>query len=303
MKKITIQKGSILLLFIFAITQVQAHSKRKKADFSRSFKESYSINADATLSLDNDFTDVEIINWDKDEISIDVEINVNAKSEKEAEKWFNKILVEMTGNSHSVSLKTHLKKGNTSTSNNENWFVTATIHAPASINLDADMEFGNLTIDVITGVCTLDVEFGDVDADGFTNTNNDISIEYGDLEVATLACEEADVEFGEMKIGVLTSSCEISCDYSDVEIKMVSEGCTDLEIDVQFGKLDLTLASTSNFSLEASTSFGDIDLDSDFTIQEKDKGMFDLSYSATIGSGGGKIDIDSSYSDIKLRLK
>lgn len=300
MKKISIQKVSILLLFVLAITQIYANPTRKKGDYNRTFSESYSIDQYATLTLDNDFTDVEIINWDKNEISIEVEVNVNAKSEKEAEKWFNKILVEITGNSSNVKLKTSLKKGNSNCSNDEHWFVIATIHAPASISLDADMEFGSLTSEIIAGVCDIDMEFGNVDADAFPNDKNEISIEYGNFTTGVLACSKASVEFGGLEIGVLTSSCEISSEFSSVDIDMVAEACQNLEISVEFGSLDLGLASNSNFRIEASSSFGDIDLDHDITVRDKDKGMFDLSYSASIGSGGGNIEIESSYSDIEI---
>ncbi len=303
MKKIAIHKVSILLILIFAIGQIQASPKRKKGDYNRTFSQSYSINADATLTLDNDFTDVEIINWDKNEISIDVEVNVNAKSEKEAEKWFNKILVEITGNSNAVNLKTHLKKGNSNTCNDEHWFVIATIHAPASINLDAEMEFGSLTADIIAGKCTFDIEFGNVDANGFPNDRNEIDIEYGNFTTGILGCDNASVEFGGLEIGVLTSSCEINSEFSGVEIDMVANPCKNLDINVEFGSLDLVLPKNGSFNIEASSSFGDIDLDDDLQIVDKDKGMFDLSYEARLGAGNGKITISSSYSDVEIKTK
>jgi len=300
MKKIAIQKGSLILLFILAITQLQANPERKKTEYNRSFHESYSVNSDARLILETSFTDVEIINWDKDEIDISVDITINSRSESDAEKLFNKINIEMSGNSNTVNLGTSLKNG--TNTNNIDWSIKAVIYAPCGINLDATMEFGNLITQNIAGNCNIHVEFGNIDGT-FPSAKNDISIEYGNITAAVLGCKSVTVEFGAIEIGVLTSSCDISSDFSKVKIGAVTEQCDDLDISVEFGSLKLNLLPSSNFRIDASSSFGDIDFDGEFKIHDKDKGMFDLSYSASIGSGGGKINIDSSYSDINIKTR
>ena len=299
MKRTPIHKISFLLLFLFVFGQIQANPVRKKSEFTRTYEKSYAISNHALLILKHQFSNVEIINWNKNEVSITVDITVTAKTENRANEIFDKIIFDSDKSSNKVTVETYLK-GNNNCSNSENFSIEVTIYAPATISLDSEIEFGNFTLDTVNGACNLEIQFGNVEAKKLTNTDNEISIEYGNFEVDELACKQFSVSFGNLEAEKVLFLEELDISYGNAIIDRLDEACRDVEIDISFGSLELSLPSSGNYDMNIDSSFGDVDLSRDLNLISKEKDMFSASYRVTLGSGTNQITIDSSYSDVEI---
>ena len=76
-----------------------------------------------------------------------------------------------------------------------------------------------------------------------------------------------------------------------------------MNIDNQFGEIDLGFAKDAGFELDADLSFGDIDYPNSGTVKKSKDGHTSNSYEGHIGSsGGGTVNIDSSYGDISIDI-
>src|SRR5437763_1621081 len=92
---------SIILLSTLMCFQLQASD-----EYTKKISKSYDVNKDATLSVKNKFGKVHCENWDKNTISIDVTITVTASNQEKANKYFDKIRIDITGSNSLVTAVT-----------------------------------------------------------------------------------------------------------------------------------------------------------------------------------------------------
>jgi len=102
-------KLTLLVVSIFAFTLQSANAKE---EYKKNIKESFDISKDAKLVLKNKFGKIHCENWDKNSISIEVEITVDASNQEKANKYFEKINVDIKGNLFSnINNKEDIKIG------------------------------------------------------------------------------------------------------------------------------------------------------------------------------------------------
>ncbi len=187
----------ILFLSLFGVT---LHAQTE----SKHYEQSFAIDKKANLIIDTEFADVKIIPNDKPEIVMQVDVKVTCSKAEKAKKMVELIDVDMKQSGGDVKLDIDLG----SHFNNVELDVQAIIKAPVYVDLSTDMEYGNLSLNEITGRYDIEIEFGAVTVGKLLNDSPDNRL---DLEY----CEP--VIIGIMKKG------EISADFSDIKLKAAGD--------------------------------------------------------------------------------
>ena len=71
---------------------------------SKSFKETFNVNKDATVEIEATHADVNVTTWNKNQVSVEATIEIEGLSKKEAEKYLKNFHFEALGNSNKVRI-------------------------------------------------------------------------------------------------------------------------------------------------------------------------------------------------------
>jgi hypothetical protein len=300
-------KSSLLIILLIASASLQV---RATDEFTKKISKSFDVNKDATLSVKNKFGKVHCENWDKNSISIEVTITVQASSQEKANKYFDKIKVDLTGNSSMVTAVTSIEDNLFDKGNNE-MSIDYMISMPKTINLELTNKFGDIILAEVGGTATIDLGYGSIDAKrlsgsstkldiefsdgyiGYINSSN-IDLKYSDLKIDEATDMTGESKFSELEIGkidVLTletgydddfvgnvRNIDIEADFSDVEIRNVEQTLT---ANFDYGELKIKEVGKSFKLVDITNSFSDANVgfnpEASFRINATIK-MGDLTY-------------------------
>jgi hypothetical protein len=302
-----LNKNLFIGLFV-SLTSLQLYATD---EFTKKISKSFEVNKDATLSVKNKFGKVQCENWDKNTISIDVTITLHTTSQEKANKYFEQVNVEITGNSTYVSAVTDLD-GDIFGRNNCDLTIDYMIMIPRTINVELSNKFGEIIFAETSGSAAIDLGYGSLNVKRLTGENNKIEMQFSDgstigfmksatidLKYSELDIDEAvslngESKFTELNIGkvdVLTletgydddfietvRSMDIEADFSDIEVRQLTESMT---VNFDYGGLKVKEV-TRNFKLvDISSSFSDANIgfnpEASFRLSAMVK-MGDLSY-------------------------
>ena len=216
----------------------------KSDQVSKTYTESFSVNANATLKLDNQFGKINLISWDQNKVEITVEVNVEASSEEKAQKRLNQIDVMISGSNSMVKVITELNK--TSGNFKGEFSIDMEIKAPASMILDLNNEFGDVVITEWDGPAEINIEFGSLTANKFTSDQVSINLEFSKGSIGILNKAEIDVEYGDKFTLDKAKELDISGEFSNIDIGTVER----IIIDCEYGDFELDQANQVDFEGE-----------------------------------------------------
>ncbi len=246
------------------------------------------------------FTDIEIENWDKDQIDIRVEITAKGKNKKKADKLLSRILLIC----YSIPDKNELNGGiayvRRNTSKYHNLFdIKCVIKLPNSIQYSLCNRLGNITIPKIT------------------HPSSYICIKYGNLFINEMNLSEMssdkkeNIKVTHSRLNIRhCSNVSIFSEFSDVRIsKGKNINLNSLYSDDRFKKLDVLsynakhseLRIDSVDAINIKSDFTDIDIDLLNTqmIAESNYGNLEVDY---VSPQFKNIDIDIDNGDVELKI-
>jgi hypothetical protein len=249
--------GIILLTFIFLIPWINITAQ----DFTKDYSGKYDVDKGATLLIKNKFGDVKCVAWDENSVSINVTVKVDASSQEKANRVFDKISVELSGDRNLV-------KGTTTISNisNAEYSVNYDIRMPRWINIDLNNQFGDIYVDEIDGTAKIDLEYGSMNANAFNGANSDLTVKFSDVEIGFMKDGTLDIEYSKLKLkGV--ENLKLISRFNEINLGKLSS----LNLDSQYDEVDVENAgeviSVSRFT---ELDFGKINGDFDFDIEYGD---------------------------------
>jgi len=216
----------------------------KSEKVSKTYSESYDVNADATLKIANQFGKINLISWDKNQVEINVEVKVESGSEEKAQKKLNQIEVIISGSNNLVKVITEL---NSKSGNFKGEFsIDMDIKAPASMVLDLSNEFGDVIMTEWDGPAELNIEFGSFTANKFTSDQVNINLEFSDGNIGLLNKAEINLEYAGKFTLDKAKELEINAEFSDVDIESVER----ITVSAEYGGLDIGQANQVDFDGE-----------------------------------------------------
>lgn len=202
-----------------------------KETFKSSFKKEFDINRDALVEVSNAFGDVQCYNWDNNKVSIEVLVSVTAPDQKTADRVFDKISIDISGDKNMVRETTkisNIKERNVS------FHVMVNIYLPETSNLNISNKFGNIFLENVKGKTILKQAFGELQATELQNDNNEIHVEHGSMRIGTITEAQINIKHSELSIEK-AGNLRIDAGFTDMEIKDVKK----LVVDANFGSLEI----------------------------------------------------------------
>ena len=208
-----------LVFLILALITAPVFSSSKE-DFSKPIKKEFNISKGAVLSINSEFTDIKAINWAKDVISVEVIITVDAKNAEKAKSRFENVTMEIDGNEKQVTIITGLDKTYFGNKKNNNIDIEVLIYYPEHIQLDLNNEFGSNIFENISGIVNVDIAYGSFKAASITNSDVDIDMEFGKINIERIQSGTVDVAYGEFNT-TTAGVIKLNSEFSSNEIESI----------------------------------------------------------------------------------
>lgn len=273
---------TLMLLFITAGLTAQ--------ELKKSYHETYDVNSDAKVQIDNKYGQVNIQTWDKNQVMIDVEISVDAKNEKESQKVLDKINAKISGSNDLVKAIT-VFTGKLNCRNCE-MNIEYEVKMPASCMLDLKNEFGNAYVGELSGPAKIRVDYGNLELDGLTGKGNSVTVKFGNAEIGVVKASEMHIEYSNLELAK-AGYLDLYSRFNDIEIAEVSE----LVLDSQYDGVEI--GSGDDMNIKA--GFSDIEIGEVF-----DKLILNSSYGGVevlrVSGGFSLIDITSEFGSVDLGI-
>lgn len=253
-KSTTITKAVLIFSLLLVFACLSAFSQ----DYKKSYHGEYTVDKGAALVIKNKFGDINCQVWDQDRVTIDVTVNVDVSSQEKANRVFDKIDVQLSGNRTKVTGTTNI-----GSINNADFSVDYDIHMPSWISIDLDNKFGDITLPDIAGPATINVEYGALEARSLDGEKVDLTIKFSSAEVDRMKTGTVSVEYGSWEsedVGNLT----IKSRFSEVQAEKVGL----LNLDSQYDEVEFENASqVISVSRFSSLKFDEIKGDFDFDME------------------------------------
>ncbi|MFT5640167.1 MAG: hypothetical protein ACI9A7_000262 [Cyclobacteriaceae bacterium] len=274
----------ILVILFLSVSFVDAQNAERTEKLSRTFEVNGRI-----LKVINSFGDIELRNWNKNQIFIEIEITAKANNDDKVTRLLNKIDIDIEENSSSIHYETNLK--GLASKNSESFKIKYTIHLPSTVDVVLKQSFGDIIIDSRLGSSDIEVAYGNLKATDFESldlklsfgagvmtsaVNAEIELSYSNFSIEKIKQLKMVEKFSEVEINEV-DMLDMRGNYGDVSLQQVSIA----DIDAQFTGLKIG-ALTKSLVLKANYVSG-------FEIREVSPD-FEL------------IDISSKFSELELHL-
>ncbi len=295
----------IIGLFITFAAQAKEYGNIEK---KKSVIKIYDVTSKDNLLLDNQFGQVKINLWDKNEVRVDISITANANNDDRAQQYLDGVEIEDKKEGSQISIRTVINKNGNSnwswkSNNNEKNFVQIdyTVSMPKNTPLTVKNRFGATNIPVFRAPLIVVSKYGSFTATDLSGSKNDIDVSYGKADIQQMQNGNIDIaystldlvkaenlvlsnKFGKMKIGeVETLDGQIS--YSGGRIGNL-KGSSKIKLSFSGGfRIDQLNQSADNVDIQASYSSLVIPMENN-----------DCSFDVTVSYGGFKYPTDRKVS-------
>ena len=300
-----------LTVILPAYSQDSKDSKQEpKFKKQKSYSKSYNVSSGDKVTLENQFGEMKLITWDKNEVKVDVAISSGADDEATAQKILDRISIQDEKNGSGVSFKTKMAdsgkdrndKDDKNKHQNQKMNIDYTVYLPAGNKLDAKNQFGAMIVPDYRGEATLESQFGSLTTGKITNAKN-IKVAFGRANIGQVNNGKLDISFSSGSINKLVGDIDAKLQFCSALKINVDNDVKSLDIDNSYSTLYLDLSKNLSASYDISTSYGSFKNKSNFKIdaeeKEEKRGYNSTTkYAGKSGSGGNKISIHSSFGSI-----
>jgi hypothetical protein len=301
----------ITLLSISFLSPATAQDKQDKNEpkykKQKSYTKTYAVSGSDRISLDNQFGEMKLVTWEKNEVKVDVSITGSSDEEARAQKILDRISIQDEKNSSGVSFKTKMtdqdkewNKNDKEKHYNEGMKINYTVYLPSGNPLTAKNQFGPMTVPDYRGEATLESQFGSLTAGKITNAKN-IKVAFGKATLGQVNNGKIDIQYSTANINKLVGDVDLKVQFSGSVKVNVDNDVKSLDIDNSYSTLYLDLNKNLSASYNISTSYGSFRNKSNFKIEgdgEKKRDFMTSRYSGTSGGGSSKITVHSSFGSV-----
>ncbi|MCG1036861.1 hypothetical protein [Polaribacter sargassicola] len=232
----------ITLFFLFIPLLVTANDDKKKHEKNKVIKKVFSVNPNATVSLNNKYGNLNITTWDKNSVEIAVTITVQGDDLDDVKDKISGIDVIFNANKSFVEAETIIESNKSSwtswfkSSKNINYKINYDVKMPKTNSVDLDNDYGNIYLDNLDGKANIDCEYGKIAIGNLNATSNVINLDYSnsstihyikkgtiniDYSKLTVDISEnikAVADYSTLKFDK-TETIDFNCDYGSISIE------------------------------------------------------------------------------------
>ncbi len=273
-------------------------------EVTKEFHESYSADNNTKLVIENKYGNIDIKDWDQNQVKIDVIVKVKHSNSEKADKILSYIDVAFSESGNEIKAVTNFDdKFSDLRNNNTEISVDYTIQMPANINIDISNKYGNVFISEVTGHAVVNVKYGNLQANKIFHGNekplSEVNLKYTEAS----SIEEANwlkvnMKYAHLSIGKVKALVLVS-GYSEINVEEASSIVSEASYDgYRLGKLDnfVTTMKYSNVKIEQISDELSCETKySDFKVDYIPAGFESVKIDNKYGSFKIGIDEDASY--------
>jgi len=270
----------------------------------------YDVSSKDNLVVDNQFGNVSISLWNREEIRVDITVTANSNTDARIQQFLDAVDITERRNGDQIVLKTNINKsGSNSTwnmvknSSGEKNFVQIDykVSMPKGNALTVKNSFGNTSIPTFYAPLTIGQKHGNFYADVISGNQVDIDVAFGKAEIHEMDNGKLDIsysslqldkannirlnnKFGKLKIGEITS-LDGTIGYSGAQIGTVRQSCN-VKLDFSGGfKIEQLTKSVDNIDIQANYS----------SVVLPVAEINDYNFDVTVSYGGFRYPSDSRF--------
>lgn len=306
------------LLLVVSVKGADVYNK----DYTKDYHETYKVQPGVKLNIENRYGDINMEIWDRNEIDIKVEVTIKSTSQSKAQRYLDRIDVDMEGSTSSVTARTRINEN----SGNNNWLgnllgggyvsfsdrfeIEYTVKMPREVKLNIENKYadincggdvtgnayiinkhGNIYFQNIDGNLRLDLGYGEGTIGDVQNFILDIkysSFTSGDANDVTIDSKNCDFRLGNFR------NLTCSTKYDDYKIKSVAETFNN---DGKYDDFNIGGAGELYVSTKYATfTLGRVDEEIKFSAGNSSLRVKESSTRLS------DVDIDGKYTDVYLTL-
>lgn len=308
MKKLLI--CSITLLYTlcnsisYAGNEPQSWVEKKKV-----IVQSFEINRNDKVSVQNTFGDVKVNNWTNNEVKIEVTVIVFSNDEVLATALLNEVWLDINHNGD-VSFITKIGANGSNTNIVKNktketsFKVNCEIYLPPVNPLNIKNSFGDTFVPDRSGLTNLSQSFGDLTVGRLRNAG-EIVVEFGKLNAGWIDAKKIRSSYSDIVIKSLEGASKSNFEFCKILQINLSPNTDTLAINSSYSDLKINLSELMDADMLIRTNFGDVKNKSKVRLvkeNDNNKPGFNMrkEYSGKTGNGKTYIKINSSYGDVNL---
>jgi hypothetical protein len=281
----------LIILFMTGISYTLSGQQLQKV-----IAREYQIKEGFSLGIDNKYGEINIVNWNRDELSVEVVIEAESGSKSNTEELMEAVDIDISENQMAVDFLTKIEIEKMS--GNKKIKVIYNVKAPAYLNVKLSQSYGNIYIQDITGTAELKVKYGNLTATTLQNSkpgaSNILYMAYGKAFIEVVSAIDADVKYSELsvsnsksmsiqsayskvfleetselnikskydhvEIGSVREKLIIDSDYTQVVVDFIHKGFSEIMANMTYGNFKGIMEENTPFRLDASVSYGSIQL-------------------------------------------
>jgi len=166
------------------------------------------------------------------------------------------------------------------------------------------LAYSNLTIDKAKTI-DLSGNYNKIVINKIDNITMDKSSSYNSYQIEEITDFKASMKYDKIKINNLKSSLDISCAYTDINVKITSPKVKDVKIKGSYSDIIINLDSNMSAFFDSQVKYGDLIVSKMHKVKYTEQ-INKSNYSQKKGQIGDKtpntnIIVSNTYSDIKIR--
>lgn len=310
-KHIKVRKYIISAAMLLATSSILFAADGPQVEKKKTYSKSYSINGNDKINISNQFGEVKINTWSKNEVKVEVNITVKANSEDRAQSIIDNIAIEDSKSGDEVSFKTTIGKdqewkGDKKNNSNQGMEINYEVSMPAASPLILQNQFGRSFVPDLSGPVEITQKFGDLEAGNLPNIK-ELHVEFGSAMVESIGNCKVVIKFSKAEIKKMSGSIKGNFEFCDKVKLALDNNVTDFNLNNSYSHIEIAVAGTFGGDFEIHTNFGEFKNGSALSFKEdKDEDSdnrgprFDKDFNAKSGNGACKVKIKSSFGTIKL---
>ena len=280
-------KKTNYLTFLLGLSFIALPLLMSAGDYKKIYSESYSVNKDAELLIDNKFGDLHIQNWEKNEISVEVTVTVKASSESKAQSAIDRVLIEITGSKEKVTARTTI---NEKTFTKESFSVDYKVMAPSTVNLTLVNKFGDIYLEEVKGMADIELSYGEIDAKSITHEDSRLDLKFSEGDIGNYGGKKISATYSELDVEK-AKGLKLVSRFSEIDLQNVGS----LELDSQYDEIIVNKCGDIN-AVTRFTELGVMELSGNF--------RFDAQYGDVgvkmIRDMKGQCTVQNAFADVGL---
>jgi hypothetical protein len=264
----------------------------------KTYSKSYPLSSIEQVTLDNQFGEMKINTWNKNEIKVDILDNIFIQDSK-------------GGSGVSFATKMKNQKNNWNNDHKKGYKETGmkidyVVYMPAGNPLNATNQFGAMFVPDFRGPVNLTSKFGSLTAGKLSNVKQ-VNMEFGEATIESVSGGKITLKFGKGDIRQVNGNVETKVEFCDKVRVGIDNNSKDLNIRSSYSNLYLNTSTNLSSSIDIKTSFGEFTNKTGFSIKkqgddnEKNYGpKFDKQFNGNAGSGSNRIKVNSDFGEVIL---